>query len=67
MKWGWGQCLRCCGGLPWAQLAAKWQDGILQQKSFFFFKYLCMYVSIYLAVPGLSCGMWDLCCSMWDL
>ena len=26
-----------------------------------------MYVCIYLAAPGLSCGMRGFCCSMWDL
>ena len=31
-----------------------------QGSPFFFF-------NIYLAVPGLSCGMWDLRCRMWDL
>ena len=29
--------------------------------------FLKNYLFIYLAVSGLSCGMWDLCFGMWDL
>ena len=36
----------------------------------FYFIYLFLkniYLFIYLAVQGLSCGMRDLCCHVWDL
>ena len=31
-----------------------------KDRFFFFFFFLNIYLFIYLAAPGLSCGMWDL-------
>ena len=32
-----------------------------------FFLNIYLFIFIYLAALGLSCGTWDLCCGMWDL
>ena len=42
-------------------------ESVVMSPLSFLFLNLFIYLFIYLAALGLSCGRQDLCCSMWDL